>query len=172
MYPINFVPGVLTFLIYLPILIFIFKKDFRKKFSNVVSRKKKDVFREILVGVLYFLIIFFSFFEEINLGFLAFVGGILYLIGLVLTYWGYYLFHREEGLIQRGVFSISRNPTYFFGYIAVFGIILMTGSLLILVFHVILVFLTDSIIRNEEKYLMRLYRKKYNEYAKKVRRYL
>lgn len=168
----NFLAGILTLLIYLPILIFIAKKDFRENFSRIVSRRIGDLIREGFIGILYFLIIFFSFFEEINFGFLAFVGGLLYLIGISFTYYGYYLFFRGGGLIKDKVFSISRNPTYFFGYIAVFGIILMTESLLVLVFHVLLIFLTDKIIKNEEDYLLKVYKKEYKKYAKKVRRYL
>ncbi|MFA5061379.1 MAG: methyltransferase [Candidatus Pacearchaeota archaeon] len=164
--------GILTLLIYLPILIFIVRKDFRGRFSNVVSKKISDILREVFIGILYFLIIFFSFFEEIHLGFLAFVGILFYSLGIVFTYYGYYLFFKEKGLIKKKVFSISRNPTYFFGYVAVFGVILVTRSLLILVLHILLIFLTDKTIKNEEKYLMRVYKKEYREYAKKVRRYL
>lgn len=168
----SYAAGLLTLLIYLPILIFIFKKDFRENFSRIVSKKTGDLIGEFVVGVLYFLIIFLSFFEETHLGWTAFVGVLFYLVGIIFTYYGYYLFFKEEGLIRRGVFLLSRNPTYFFGFVAIFGIVLMTRSWVVGILLVINVLLTHRIILNEEGYLRKVYRKEYETYVRKVRRYL
>jgi len=167
-----YIAGLLVLIIYLPIFLFMTKKDFRSRFSNINSKKFNDVIIEVIAGILYFLIIFFSFFEPIKINWITFIGILFYLFGLVFTYRGYYIFYKEKELITKNIFSLSRNPTYFFGLTAIFGIVIMTNSFLILILHLCLLFLTDKIIINEEKYLMKKYGKKYLDYCKKVRRYI
>jgi protein-S-isoprenylcysteine O-methyltransferase Ste14 len=167
-----YITGLLSLIIYLPIFLFMFKKDFRKRFSKINSKTSVDFLIEITTGILYFLVILYAFMEPIKIGWTALVGVLFYSVGLILTYRGYYIFYNEKGLITTDVFAISRNPTYFFGFVAIFGIVMMTNSLIILGLHILLFFLTDKIIINEEKYLIRKYKEQYLRYRKKVRKWI
>jgi protein-S-isoprenylcysteine O-methyltransferase Ste14 len=167
-----YITGILALIIYLPIFLFMLKKDFRKRFSKINSNKPTDFLIEITTGILYFLVILYAFMEPIKIGWTALVGVLFYSVGLILTYRGYYIFYNEKGLITTDVFAISRNPTYFFGFVAIFGIVMMTNSLIILGLHILLFFLTDKIIINEEKYLIRKYKEQYLRYRKKVRKWI
>ncbi len=149
------------------------RKDFRERFNKINSKNKVDIVVEITVGLLYFLIIALSFMSQIKVENFIFVFGCsFYMIGLILTYRGYYFFYVEKGLITKDVFSFSRNPTYFFGFIALFGMVLLTQSWIILIILVIISILTHKIILNEEKYLLKEYGKKYLVYFNNVRRYI
>jgi protein-S-isoprenylcysteine O-methyltransferase Ste14 len=164
--------GILTLMIYLPIFIFMLKKNFRKKFNKIHSIKKTDFGIELTVGVLYFLIILLSFFLKIKIGYIFTIGVAVYFLGLIMTCRGYNLFLKKKGLITKDIFAISRNPTYFFGFVSILGIALMTKSLEIFSMLILTFFLTHKIILNEEKYLSSKFGKKYFEYKKKVNRYL
>ncbi|MFA4960661.1 MAG: isoprenylcysteine carboxylmethyltransferase family protein [Candidatus Pacearchaeota archaeon] len=166
-----YITGILTLIIYFPIFLFMIRGNFRKKFSKINSRGL-DILVEIMIGILYFLVILFSFFKPIVIGKISVLGILVYFAGLALTYSGYYIFYKETGLITKNVYAISRNPTYFFGFVAIFGIVLMTLSWEIFVMLILLLVLTDRIVKNEEKFLKEKFGKKYLEYRERVRRWI
>jgi protein-S-isoprenylcysteine O-methyltransferase Ste14 len=147
------------------------KKNFREKFSKVNSHGV-DILIEVMIGILYFLVILFSFFSPIAIEWVAIFGMLFYFIGIFLTFIGYYVFYKNNGLITKDVYKISRNPTYFFGFIAIFGIVLMTYSWEIFAMLVMLFVLTNKIVKNEENYLERKFGKKYLEYKGRARRWI
>ena len=168
----KYVAGILVVLIYLPIFLLSIKRDFRKRFSEINSKKFWDLAVEFVVGILYFLVIVFSFFSELGTGVLFFMGTLIYFIGLVLTCRGYYVFNENSGLIIKDVFSVSRNPTYVFGFVAIFGVAIMTRSLCVFGLLLLTMILTNRIMVNEEKFLEKKFGKKYLEYKGKVGRWI
>ena len=77
-----------------------------------------------------------------------------------------------EKLIVQGPFSISRNPIYV-GFIAFFiGFFVAYPNILSSVFLVIFIILVHRQILREEKFLKKHFGIEYEEYFKKVRRYI
>ena len=77
-----------------------------------------------------------------------------------------------EKLIVNGPFSISRNPIYL-GFITFFiGFFISYPNILSSVFLVIFLLLVHRQILREEKFLKKQYGIEYEEYSKKVRRYI
>ena len=78
----------------------------------------------------------------------------------------------NEKLIVHGTFSISRNPIYV-GFITYFiGLFLAYSNILSSVFIVFFILLIHRQILREEKFLKKQFGVEYEEYFKKVRRYL
>ena len=149
-----------------------FNKKSKDKFFKINSRDFQ-IFIEILSGIIYALIIFISLFlKTTSLSFLGITGMIIYVIGICLTYMGYFKFLNKEKLITKFPFNISRNPTYFFAFVAILGLVLITNSWYLFVLLILQVILTHLIILNEEAFLEKEYGKEYLIYKKKVRRYI
>lgn len=168
-----FFTGFLVLLIYLPIFLLSFKKDFKSRFSKINSIKKIDLVLEAIAGVLYFLIILINFLIPFSQEFTnLIIGLIIYFIGLVLTYLGYITFYKNKGLITKGIYQYSRNPTYFFGFISLIGIIIITQNFYQIILLILLILITHKIILNEEKFLEEQYKKEFLEYKNKTKRYI
>ncbi|MBY8987581.1 MAG: isoprenylcysteine carboxylmethyltransferase family protein [Candidatus Lokiarchaeota archaeon] len=106
------------------------------------------------------------------------IGGILFTIGLFILIWGMqtlslHLSHGLKGeLITNGPYKFSRNPQYISINLAILGYIILTNSFLSLitgVFGIILFFMTPFV---EEPWLKEVFGTKYEEYCKKVRRFI
>jgi protein-S-isoprenylcysteine O-methyltransferase Ste14 len=79
--------------------------------------------------------------------------------------------HKTE-LILNGLFKISRNP-YFLSYDLLFlGIFLMYPTLVFLIIYIPVLLLIHSLILDEEKYLTAQHGSVYQDYKKRVRRYI
>ncbi|MDP2947453.1 MAG: methyltransferase [Nanoarchaeota archaeon] len=167
----RYIAGIFALIIYLPILFLITQKDFRSRFSKINS-KGFDLIIESLIGILYFVVIFYSFFVSVKLNFFLIIGILIYFPALFLTYRGYFVFYKSKGLITQDIYSISRNPTYFFGFVSILGIALMNLSWEISILLVLLFLLTHRIVLNEEKYLGKKYGRKYLDYKKRVGRWI
>lgn len=166
--------GILIVLILLPIIIFNFDKNFRDTFSKTTSNNLGIVI-EILLGFIYFFIIMFSTLSpyRIQSNFMILFGILLYFAGITLTYIGYYNFFVHKGnLIDKGIYKISRNPTYLFSYVAILGIVIISNSFILFVLLILLIVFTHKIIINEEQFLEKIYGNKYLRYKKKTPRYL
>ena len=110
--------------------------------------------------------------------------GVLLLIGgLSITFWHAHLFQRRQTniktfdtpdrLVTEGLFRISRNPMYLGFNLCLFGCALLLGSAS--PFAVVLVFLLISdrwYIAHEERILTSTFGKDYQDYCKRVRRWL
>jgi len=79
---------------------------------------------------------------------------------------------KSHEVVATGPYSISRNPLYFFSLIAVFGIGLQTGSIVmgLLAFGLGLA-IFYPVILSEEKALARLFGAEYQAYLKRVPRF-
>ncbi len=75
-------------------------------------------------------------------------------------------------LVNRGLFTISRNPIFFGMRIAVFGFFLALPNVLTFCSMVLSEVLMQIQVRLEEEHLEKLHGEKYLEYKRKVRRWI
>lgn len=172
----NIFAALLIICIYLPIIVYKFlSKDWQNRFMKVHAKTKQQHLNELIAGTLYASIIVFATFEPFTTNQTLFlVGTCVYFIGLIITYSGYYTFFNapKNKVIKQWPFSISRNPTYFFGFIAIVGVALITKNNLLILLVLAQFMVTHNIILLEEAYCIQTYKKEYERYCKKVRRYL
>lgn len=82
-------------------------------------------------------------------------------------------FEKPSALIDKGIYSISRNPMYIGMFLIISGIALTLSSLISLVLPVIFIFLMKKIfIDAEEKSLIETFGEKYKDYCSKTRRFI
>jgi len=110
-------------------------------------------------------------------------GCLLLLIGFLLRVWATFHFYvqgmkvislvPQNSLITSGPYSFSRNPLYLGGNIFIFfGATLFLGSPTGLFLTFINIFVTDLMIRREEKQLERIFGEEFKRYKGQVRRWL
>ena len=73
--------------------------------------------------------------------------------------------------ITNGVYKISRNPMYFFSFLIVAGIALMSSSWILFLIMLVYGVITHQIIKGEELYCLKTYGFEYRKYMKKTARY-
>tara|TARA_Y100000310_G_scaffold263392_1_gene273585 strand:+ start:1131 stop:1673 length:543 start_codon:yes stop_codon:yes gene_type:complete len=166
-------PGLLIFLIFLPVILLSIDRNFRKRFFKVHTTKSQ-ILLDALIGAMYFIIIFYAATLEISKSFtIFFLGAVVYKIGIGITFWGYDVFFKNKpNIIKKGPYKFSRNPTYFFTFIAILGIAIITTSKILLLLVFIQFALTHQIILQEEKYLLKNFKKQYKDYSDQVPRYI
>lgn len=102
------------------------------------------------------------------------IGLPLYLVGLI----GYALatgsFSRQQssGFIRLGIYRLSRNPMYVAYLLCLAGIAFLTASWLYLIVTAIFQLSVHWIILSEERWCLAQYGREYEEYLKRVPRYL
>ena len=78
-----------------------------------------------------------------------------------------------NSLQTKGIFSISRNPMYLGLMLLYLGIAIVKGNWWTIILIPVLVFIIqDFIIKKEEAYLRRAFGQDYDEYKKRVRRWI
>lgn len=75
-------------------------------------------------------------------------------------------------LVSGGIFAVSRNPIYVFLVLWFMGTFLINGTLLFLIFAVLAIGFLHWQILQEEKFLLRLYGRPYQDYCRRTGRYL
>jgi protein-S-isoprenylcysteine O-methyltransferase Ste14 len=76
-------------------------------------------------------------------------------------------------LVTSGLFKFSRNPLYLGMVIALFGVSIFLGSISPFIFSILFIIIVDRyFIPIEEEKLERNFGKEFNEYKKKVRRWI
>lgn len=75
-------------------------------------------------------------------------------------------------LVTAGIFSISRNPIYVFLDLWFFGIFLINGRLIFLIFALLTVAAVHWQILQEESFLAKLYGQAYRDYCARTGRYV
>jgi protein-S-isoprenylcysteine O-methyltransferase Ste14 len=114
--------------------------------------------------------------------FLSWLGVLLCLAGLSVLLWSLISFgrsfrvgidtERPDKLVTTGVFAFSRNPIYVAFALVLLGEFLVFPNWLLLAFLAAGVGLFHRQVLREEDYLMRHYGKEYEDYCRRVRRYL
>ena len=103
------------------------------------------------VGVLIFVLAFFSFGDSWRIG----------------------IDRKTAGqLVTGGIFSISRNPIYVAFDLLFIGVFLMNGTWFFLIFALLAILAVHSQTLREEKFLIQRYGAEYERYRKKTPRYL
>jgi len=75
-------------------------------------------------------------------------------------------------LVTKGAFAISRNPIYVAFAIVLTGLFLIIPNWIIIIYVIAAILLFNRQIRLEEESLKKIYGDQYEQYCKKVRRYL
>ena len=112
-----------------------------------------------------------------------YIGILVFIFGLLITFSGFYLFkkhktpvipgQRPEFMVASGPYKITRNPMYLGVTIALLGVSVYVGNLLSLLAPVIFLILMGLIyIPFEEELMENIFGKKYIDYKHKVRRWL
>lgn len=113
----------------------------------------------------------------------GYLGGTLIVIGVALATWGSNLFNRagttikpfEESsvLVTRGPFRITRNPMYLALTVVLLGVWLLLGSLSPALVVPLFVLAIDRLfIRREEAMLSERFGAAYDDYRRRVRRWI
>ncbi len=80
---------------------------------------------------------------------------------------------RQNNLVTTGIYGYVRHPIYAAFLYAVTGLILISNNLLLFVLPVVYwIILTIAMIKTEEKWLFDLYGKDYEDYSKRVNRFI
>lgn len=83
------------------------------------------------------------------------------------------LFPKEKTeLVTSSIYGISRNPQYIGHGISLLGFVFILPNLLTVVCHVFYVINLHFAIRNEERWLLRIFGEEYARYCRRVKRYL
>lgn len=75
-------------------------------------------------------------------------------------------------LVTTGVFAVSRNPIYLFLDLWFFGIFLINGTLMFLIFAALTAAVVHWQILQEEEFLFHLYGQPYQDYLARTQRYV
>jgi len=104
------------------------------------------------------------------------IGAVLIALGIAVWYIGALRSDMDESITDnklqtKGIYAWVRNPMYSGWWIAMTGITLMWHNAWMLILPVInWVIVTVSLINTEEKWLLKVYGKDYEEYKKRVNR--
>lgn len=112
-----------------------------------------------------------------------FTGILIFAIGIAITLSVNFLLLRSDTsikpfdsprlLVTSGLFKFSRNPLYLGMVIAHFGVNIFIGSISPFIFSILFIIIIDRYyIPIEEENLERNFNKEFNEYKKKVRRWI
>lgn len=77
-----------------------------------------------------------------------------------------------NGFNKNGLYRFSRNPMYLAYFLYFVGCVLLTGSVLLLVFVLLFQITAHWIIRAEERWCLEKFGEEYRQYMRAVRRYL
>ncbi|HEY9205390.1 MAG TPA: isoprenylcysteine carboxylmethyltransferase family protein [Candidatus Methanoperedens sp.] len=111
-------------------------------------------------------------FNPVNVIFMA-SGILMFATGLFMIFWGIYalgkaVFVPGNRLTAEGPFAIARHPMYLGGIIGAVGLAIFAGSLLGLIYSVILALVLSRIADAEEEDLQARFGLEYIEYKKRV----
>lgn len=110
------------------------------------------------------------------------IGVVLVTVGLIIFLLAYVSFgdswrvgfdvKTPGALVTTGIFRFSRNPIYLFLNLWFFGIFLINGTLMFLIFAVLTAVVVHWQILQEEEFLIRLYGRPYDDYRARTGRYI
>ncbi|ASY60424.1 isoprenylcysteine carboxylmethyltransferase family protein [Sinorhizobium sp. CCBAU 05631] len=96
-------------------------------------------------------------------------GTLLVIVGVIGRIWSilYVGGRKNAELVTQGPYSITRNPLYFFSLMAIFGVGLVFGSIMVTAFFTILAYFIFLYTANREAaYLSRVFGKEFDDYAR------
>lgn len=116
-------------------------------------------------------------------GWYKYVGVLIFIFGLSMTFTSFYLFKKHKTpilpgqtptfIVMHGPYRFTRNPMYLGVTLALIGVALYLGNLLAFISPIIFFSATNFYyVPREEKIMEKLFGKKYIDYKKKVRRWV
>ena len=104
----------------------------------------------------------------------SFIGLGIYITGMILYAISIIQFAKpnQNRLNIEGLYKISRNPMYIAFFLYFVGIVMLTGSWLLLFILIIFQVSVHYLILSEERWCIKEFGEEYIEYMKKVRRYI
>lgn len=111
---------------------------------------------------------------EIEQSFMFYGSLIIYLLGTILLTLSVMNFTKpsKDGINLNGLYNISRNPMYVSYFIYFIGCVMLTKSLILLLFVLLFQITAHWIILAEERWCVNKFGNEYLQYMKNVRRYL
>ncbi|MEO8575140.1 MAG: isoprenylcysteine carboxylmethyltransferase family protein [Gemmatimonadales bacterium] len=111
------------------------------------------------------------------------LGTILIVLGFVMMFWGMLTFARAKTailpirpasrIVDHGPYSFTRNPMYVGMSLAYFGgAFVMNSVWALILFPFVIALLSSLVIAREERYLSSAFGDDYDDYRKRVRRWL
>jgi len=156
-------------------LIRIFNKAALKRaafYPPLVGKEKGAFWCYQVSTLLFFVCLFFLKIRTDSIlfyiGLIVFCIGVLFCIVSILNF----AKPKESGLNLKGLYRVSRHPIYVAYFIYFSGCVLLTCSLLLLIFLIIFQVSAHWIILSEERWCVKEFGQEYIEYMKKVRRYI
>ena len=135
--------------------------------------------RERIAFIVYQLstlaVLIYLFFVKIAVDSVMFyIGASLYCTGILLYALSIIDFAKPsgQGINTNGLYRFSRNPIYMAFLIFLLGCVLITGSSVLFVLSAIFQISVHWIILSEERWCLSEFGEEYEQYMKKVRRYL
>ncbi|HOR13871.1 MAG TPA: methyltransferase [Clostridia bacterium] len=121
-----------------------------------------------------FLLVYLCFLTITAKPVLLYAGLFVYWLGIALCLWSILSFAKplESGINTNGFYRFSRNPMYLAYFFYYLGCVLLTQSLVLLVFLMIFQISAHWIILSEERWCIKAFGHEYINYMKKVRRYI
>lgn len=112
-----------------------------------------------------------------------YIGVLIFILGLSMTFTSFYLFRKNKTpilpgqkptfMVVSGAYKFTRNPMYLGVTMALAGVAVYIGNLLAFISPIIFFMATNFFyVPREEKLMEQLFGKKYLDYRKKVRRWL
>jgi protein-S-isoprenylcysteine O-methyltransferase Ste14 len=110
-------------------------------------------------------------------------GIVVFILGLSLTFWGFYVFKKNNTpivpgqkptfMVAEGPYKFTRNPMYLGVTTALFGTAIYVGNLLSFLSPLIFFLIMNYyFVPFEENLMEKIFGKRYHNYKKKVRRWL
>ena len=152
-----------------------FNKQSFQRATDVSWYTKKDKFFSfgtmVLMVVFMGIALFIPFTRD---SVLFYIGFIILSIGIIGHFGSKinYMNGKPNEVINEGFYKISRNPSYFFFSLIFLSVTMITSSYILFIFWCIIICFNHMVILSEEQYCLKTYGKSYEEYMKKVPRYL
>lgn len=150
------------------------------KYINKKSLSKLEYFPETIgfekiALTTYFItntfLIFSPIIIKIQIDYL-WIGLIIYVVGAVFMLLSVITFSKDQNIVTKGIYKISRNPMYI-GYFLIFiANSIIMNSVLYLTITVIYQIAVHFLIISEERWCQLVFKDEYLDYKKSTRRYL
>ena len=119
-----------------------------------------------------------SLFIPVQNGSIFVIGGLLYLIGLVLNIVALSTFSDlPEKVNTKGIYRVSRNPMYVGGFLFLLGLCVMGWTFSVpygvfAAFFFLWIYMTHQTVKKEEAFLLHKYGDEYKKFKQKIPRYI
>jgi len=145
----------------------------RARYFPPTKGKEQSAFYVYQITILFLLI--YLFFAEIKFNKpLNYLGLLIFLLGAILYMKSIVDFARPEnnGINKKGLYKYSRNPMYVAFFLYFLGCSLLINSWFYFIILIVFQISVHYLILSEEKWCIKKFGKEYNDYMKKVRRYI